>query len=530
MRTRGLSLAARVAALDEAVGAGAGRLPAADLDRARRVVAHARERLALSPDHTVVALAGSTGSGKSSLLNALAGQEIAETGVRRPTTGYPAAAVWGAEGAAELLDWLEVEARQHLDGGTAVSAGLVLLDLPDHDSVVVEHRVRAERLLDRVDLFVWVADPQKYADAALHERYLRPLAAHADVVVLVLNQVDRLTPAERDRCVADLRRLAAEDGLGRVPVLPLSAATGEGVDALLELLREAARRRVAATSRLTADVRAAAARLAHACGSGVPPRVRQAARNELVTALEEAAGVGTVVEAVRGSADRRARAATGWPPTRWLARFRPDPLRRLHLDGPAERPDLARTSLPAPGAAARARAGNAVRAYTDRATAGVPDAWVLAARTRARASATDLTDALDQAVAGTHLDVERRPTWWRAVGVVQWVLLSTLAAGLLWLAGLALLTYLGLPEPSMPVWSGLPAPTVLAVGGAAVGVLLAVGARFAGALGARRRAARARSRLRIAVGQVTDERLVVPLGEEMRALERCRAAARLAAL
>jgi len=530
MRTRGLSLAARVAALDEAVDAGSGRIPALDLAPARRVVVRARERLSLSPDHTVVALAGSTGSGKSSLLNALAGSEIAETGVRRPTTEHPAAAIWGTDAAAGLLDWLGVDDRRHLDAHAAVSAGLVLIDLPDHDSVVVEHRLRAERLLERVDLFVWVADPQKYADAALHERYLRPLAKQADVVVLALNQVDRLTPVERDACLADLRRLANQDGLGSVRVLPVSAATGEGIDALRAVLREVARRRVAVTARLTADVRAEATRLAHACGEGVPPRVRRAAREELVTALEEVAGVGIVVDAVRGSAARRARAGTGWPPTRWLVRFRSDPLRRLHLDRPAERPELARTSLRVLGAAARARAGNAVRAYTDTATAGAPDAWVLAARARARVSAAVLAGALDQAVAGTRLDAERRPTWWRAVGVVQWILFATLLAGLLWLAALALLGYFGLPDPSTAAWFGLPAPTVLAAGGAGVGMMLAVGARFAGSLGARRRATWARARLRTAVGQVTDELLVGPLSEEMRALERCRAAARLAAV
>ncbi|RYV52365.1 GTPase [Pengzhenrongella frigida] len=531
MTTRGLDLAARVAALDEAVEAAVGRLPAVDLEPARRALIHARERLALSPDHTVVALAGSTGSGKSSLLNAIAGEQIAETGVRRPTTGFPAAAVWGADGAAELLDWLGVDERRHLAGPAAEAAtGLVLIDLPDHDSVVVEHRVRAERLLERVDLFVWVADPQKYADAALHERYLQPLATHADVVVLALNQVDRLTPAERDRCVADLRRLAAEDGLAGGTVLAVSATTGEGLDELRELLRQAASRRVAATARLVADIRAEAAQIAAACGEGVPPRIRRAARDELVTAFETAAGVGVVVDAVRRSAARRARAATGWPPTRWLARFRPDPLRRLHLDGVPERPELTRSSLPGPGAAGRAQAGNAVREYTATATAGVPQVWSLAARARARAAAATLPDALDQAVTGTRLDAERVPLWWRAVGAIQWVLLAALAAGLLWLAGLVLLTYFRLPEPTTPVWFGLPAPTVLALGGAAAGILLALGARLTGTWGARRKAARARSRLRAAVGQVADERLVRPVSEEMRALERCRAASRLAAL
>jgi hypothetical protein len=210
-----------------------------------------------------------------------------------------------------------------------------------------------------------------------------------------------------------------------------------------------------------------------------------------------------------------------------LARFRADPLRRLHLDRPAERPELARTSLPEPGAAARARAAIAVREFTDAATTGAPDAWVLAAR--ARTAAVDLPGSLDQAVAGTRLDAERRPRWWRAVGAIQWLLLATLGAGLLWLTGLALLGYFGLPRPSTPTWLALPAPTLLVAGGALLGILLAIGARVAGNIAARRRAARARSRLRAAVGRVADELLVRPVAEEMSALDSCRAGALMAA-
>ncbi len=276
-----------------------------------------------------------------------------------------------------------------------------------------------------------------------------------------------------------------------------------------------------------ADVRDAARRLADACGDPVPGRVRGAARDSLVTALEEAGEVRTVVRAVHGAAVRHARAETGWPPTRWLARFRPDPLKRLHLDRTAERPDLARTSLPGAGAAARARASSAVRTYTDTATAGAPDDWALAAR--ASAGAPGLSDALDQAVAGTRLEAERRPLWWRAVGALQWLLVAAMVAGILWLGVLAGLAYLRLPEPETPLWWGLPAPTVLLAGGALLGVLVALLSRFAGSIGAARQAARARTRLRAAVAAVADARVVEPVAAELAALERCRTAARLAA-
>ncbi|MFD5332330.1 GTPase family protein, partial [Cellulosimicrobium cellulans] len=289
-----IDLAARTTALETAVRAGEGRVDSDLLADARTVVARARERAGLSADHTVVALAGATGSGKSSVFNALAGDDLATVGVQRPTTSHPLAAVWGtggvvrpasgapsgttpgAAGAGALLDWLEVRRRHEMGtpltsgdpddaragGGlrgllkgrraAEVTSGLVLLDLPDHDSVVVEHRVRAERLVERADLLVWVVDPQKYADAALHERYLRPLAGHGSVVVLVLNQVDRLSPADADACLADLRRLAAEDGLGDARVLGVSARTGQGLDELRGLLADAAARRRAANDRRAA--------------------------------------------------------------------------------------------------------------------------------------------------------------------------------------------------------------------------------------------------------------------------------------
>ena len=99
----------------------------------------------------------------------------------------------------------------------------MLLDLPDHDSTTVAHRLEVDRLVGLVDVLVWVLDPQKYADAAVHERYLRPLAGHAGVMVVVLNQADRLPAHQVDAALDDVRRLLAADGLGPVPVLATSA-------------------------------------------------------------------------------------------------------------------------------------------------------------------------------------------------------------------------------------------------------------------------------------------------------------------
>jgi hypothetical protein len=172
--------------------------------------------------------------------------------VRRPTTSHPTACVWG-DVPDELLDWLEVPRRHRtervseLDADTeAVLEGLVLLDLPDYDSTTVSNRLQVDRLVELADLVIWVADPQKYADAALHDGYLRHLADHQDVVLVVLNQVDTLDEASAAVCEADLRRLLAADGLDRVRLLTTSARTGQGVGALRRVLTDLVQARSAA--------------------------------------------------------------------------------------------------------------------------------------------------------------------------------------------------------------------------------------------------------------------------------------------
>src|SRR4051794_16095617 len=308
-----LSLADRLAALREAVEVAEGRLEVPEVGGARALLAKAGAREALG-DASVVALAGATGSGKSTLFNALSGAEVSTPGVRRPTTGVAHASVWGGDGADRLLDWLEVPRRHRiadadgrpggrtdggLDGGLD---GLVLLDLPDHDSVRLEHRLQVDRLVELVDVLVWVLDPQKYADAAVHQRYLAPMAGHAGVLLVVLNQVDRLDPAAAEVCLADLRSLLDREGLAATPVLPTAARTGAGLPQLrAELGRRVALRR-AASDRLAADARAVAGALAAHCApdAGDAPPGR-AETGELTDALADAAGVPAVVAAVARS-------------------------------------------------------------------------------------------------------------------------------------------------------------------------------------------------------------------------------------
>jgi energy-coupling factor transporter ATP-binding protein EcfA2 len=238
---------------------GAGFRPAL-LDEAESVLKRAGERLRLSGKHTVVALAGGTGSGKSTLFNALSGATFSAPGVTRPTTRHVHACVWGMQGAAPLLDWLGVQRRHRyarasvLDSGESDLDGLILLDLPDHDSVVTASMAAVDRLAKLADMVIWVLDPQKYADAAVHNRYLIPLAGHAAVFTVVLNQID-LLPAQLARdCAEDLRRLLDAEGLTDTPLLPVSARTGAGLSELRALLTETVGRNRTVGDRIAADI------------------------------------------------------------------------------------------------------------------------------------------------------------------------------------------------------------------------------------------------------------------------------------
>ncbi|SDY56436.1 GTP-binding protein EngB required for normal cell division [Geodermatophilus africanus] len=510
MRGRTPPLADRLGALREAVEVSDGRLEVPELAAARTLLAKAGAREALG-DATVVALAGATGSGKSTLFNALSGAEVSTPGIRRPTTGVAHATVWG-EPQDRLLDWLQVP-RRHRHAPEPALDGLVLLDLPDHDSVRLEHRLEVDRLVQLVDVLVWVLDPEKYADAAVHERYLVPLAGHAGVLLVVLNQIDRLDAAAARACLTDLRGLLDREGLADTPLLAVSARAGTGVGELRADLARRVTARRAATDRLAADVRGVATALAAHCGGDAGGGVGRAEREQLTDALAEAAGVPAVTAAVERSVRRSGTAATGWPLVRWTRKLRPDPLDRLHL-GQGEGEVVARTSLPAAGAVQRAGVTRAVRAAREAAGKGLPQAWRDELRRTVEVSEELLADRLDRAVAGTDLGPQRTPLWQRGVGGLQWLLALVALAGALWLLALVVLGFFQLDDVvPLPRVEGLPLPTLLLVGGLLAGALLALVARPLVGVRARRRARRAEQRLYAAVDVVGQEEVLAPMAE-----------------
>ncbi|WP_147680844.1 GTPase [Actinomyces ruminicola] len=524
---------------------GAGLLPADLLESAQTLLDRAGQRRLVAPGVQVVALLGATGSGKSSLFNALCGADLAQVAVTRPTTTQPLAALPAspspeADGAAgRLLDWLEVRERVRLPqspswGPAAVGLGdgAVLLDLPDIDSDVRSHRAVAERLAGLVDVLVWVLDPEKYADAVIHNEFIAPMAEHASVSVVVLNQVDRLHEDERAAAVADLRRLLAAEGLHDVDVIPVSARTGQGVQELRARIRAVAAAEDVIEARLAADARALAALARERIGK--QPERAHAADATTLTALEDAAcravGVDLVADAVGTSMRLEAGHRVGWLPLRWLSYLRRDPLRALHL-----RPDsndrgavpsaaAPRTSLPAPSAADDAALRAAVHMYTTARIGRLPAVVQERVTGRLGAGTERIYDSLDAAVARTDLEQTcRRPRWWGAANAMQVLLALTALIGAGWLLMLHVLDrYLLLPV-NPPRWGHVPWPTVLLLGGLLLGLLLAAVGAVMARVGAVRRTRRVRERLRHAVTEALNELLGTPLEQELARLEEVQA-------
>jgi GTPase Era involved in 16S rRNA processing len=530
---RGSDLGGRIEALQAATEAARGRLDDETVDQAQEVVERASTRLRLSADHTVVAIAGATGSGKSSTFNSLTGLELSAVGVRRPTTSWATACVWGSEGAQELLEWLGIPTRHQttrdsmldksgLLGGPREDRemeGVVLLDLPDHDSTEVAHHLEVDRIVKLADLLVWVLDPQKYADAAVHDRYFAPLASHAEVMVVVLNHIDTVPVDRRASMLADVRRLLDDDGLQQVPVIAISARHGEG---MAELRAEIARRvsnKKSNRQRLEADLRAVATRLNEECGTGKPRSLAASRVRAMEEALAESAGVPTVVAAVDRSTRMRANQATGWPVVSWLSRLRPDPVRRLHLElgeaGKHLAPRRSRTSIPQASPVQRAKVDTEVRALADDVSAGMTQPWADALRRASTSRLSEMEDRLDAEISATDLGVARIPIWAGLVRLLQWLLILAAIVGGGWTLALAASGSLG--DAAVPEYGGIDLPILLLVGGVGVGILLALLCRLLVHGTARKRAAAADRRLRAAVHDVSSELVVAPVERELEA-------------
>jgi GTP-binding protein EngB required for normal cell division len=474
MGSGGGGLSGRLTALARLVQIGGARTGQNGFDRdllrdAEQLVARAGERLRLSANHTVAILAGGTGSGKSSLFNRLAGADFSPVGVTRPVTLEPHACVWGMEGAGPLLEWLGVKHRYRYGRSSALGEGerslrgLVLLDVPDHDSVL-GGTSEVSRLVALADLMIWVLDPQKYADAAVHSRFLTPMAGHSSVMTVVLNQSDLLTTAQAEDCVSDLRRLLDSEGLQDARVHLTSARTGAGLDELRKLLVETVSARRAASERIGADLDAMIERfLPYAGGAGMagppgdaedfsdlpPPRGAEL----LAEAFAGAAGASGVGQALQSARELKAVDYVGWP-VAWIVDrvIGRDPVRKLRLGNLW---DELRAVSAGPAGAQQAEIDNALTAMGDQVGTALPQPWAHTVRAAARSRAQQIPAALGAAI-GESLPAENTVTpWWRLVAAWQGLLLGCAVIGLAWMAAIIVLGVSGMAPHAPAIFRDL---------------------------------------------------------------------------
>ena len=525
----------RALRLHDALGLGLDVIPDTVQETASATLSRVMERRQLSAEHTVIGFFGATGSGKSTLFNTIAGMPLARTAVTRPTTSEIQAAIWGRDGSEELLDWLKIENRVYPEENESIrqirtqtqnsaadfaapheivepvpgmwnklktavgrgqtrtrSGGLILLDLPDLDSVAHHHREQVERMLSYVDVLVWVLDPQKYADAAVHHDFLAPLSARGHRMVCVLNQADTLDSHEVPQVLDALTELLEADGI--TPLLitapfALSAHTGEGVSALRSLLGRVAAEKNAAYERTEAQLYAIRRDLADYQGGEAPLHEPDYAVDELTEGCFQACGAVEVLDAAEASYRRRAVANTGWIATRWVAKFRADPLKRLHLgndtagthsaseSAPQKSPmHLTASSLPPLTPAQQAALAQAARGYGESVAQNIEAPWKQRIQNAALTREQDFPEAFERAIARVDYNTTQSRFWWKLLNTVQWIAFLSLLGGVAWLTAMAFASYLQIPLPPAPVPEGspVPVPTLLLILGVLLGILGAV--------------------------------------------------------
>jgi len=586
-----------VASLKDAISYGEGRVPETVLLDAAETLERLSQRRELSTEHTVIGFFGATGSGKSTLFNAIAGQNIALSAPTRPTTSTVQAAIWEAEGSEELLDWLGIDKRVYpqtqalaaegeategnkATGGVAApnavtepapglfnrirravggrgemrtrTGGLILLDMPDFDSVTTTNRDLAARMMRYVDVLVWVVDPQKYADAVIHRDFMVPLAASGAQALCVLNQADKLAPAEVPAVLASLTRLLQAEGteahLLSAPIA-VSARTGEGVDVLRDLLAQVAAAKSLSLQRTDAQLHATASQLrTYAGGEGTVLAGAYAldAEQKLVKACYSSSQAEQVLEAATASYRRAAGQRTGWILTRWMSRLKADPLRRLHLGqqdetkstSKAEKsagmlgsdrenaPELVASSLPPLSAAQKAGMANAVRQYSKQMAARIDEPWKRSMKEAALSREAELPELLERDMVRIDYGLGRTRAPWVIFNALQWIALMSALVGVGWLTLISGMAYLQIQLPPAPTPEGspVPLPTLLLLLGVLLGIASAGVGRLLTAMGSRYYARKLRGRLQTGVEKAVQSCVVAPVQQEAKRLNAYRKA------
>lgn len=470
-RSKG-TVASAASELDQICTLASPDIDEATLSRIRQLIDITSERSEIDPTWCVIGMLGGTGAGKSSLVNALSGGEVVTAGVRRPTTNEPCAVLPVGRAPRELLGWLGVARR--VEAPRALPGDTVVIDMPDIDSIETGHADIAERLALRVDALVVVVNPQKYADARLHDEWLARLrSSHASVTV-VLTHIDTVGAAEREAIERDLRRLLCERGMEDTTVLSVASTTGEGMPALVKHLSKETERVSRQAARARQGLREAAVLIRDAVG--IDGTVRgietDGMASDLCSAAADLAGAPIIAEAVAASTMRAGRRAGGWLPLRWIARLGADPLRRLHLDEDSRVEGATTPTLPTRSPSDEASFVNAVRREVGEHSSGRPPAWRARLVERALAGARDVPAAAHREVADNMRVATGAPAAARFLGGLQMLAWVVCLVGAAWI-GLAHLGRAVLIDLQVPALGPVPTPTALVCVSLLVTVILA---------------------------------------------------------
>jgi GTP-binding protein EngB required for normal cell division len=251
-------------AIDLVIARAAGVVPSEVVNHADQLAGEIRERRGFLGETLVLAIAGGTGTGKSSLVNALAGEIITSVSVLRPHTDEPFAVIpENPEPAVTvLLDTLGIAYRHEHAAFTRTA----IIDLPDVDSIADWHRERVEDLIPRVDGVIWLFDPDKYRDPIVHDEFLARLAEHRSQFIFALNKIDKLRPDDLQTVRQDLLDTLGADGYDR-PALFAMAADPPGVAPRgIDLFREHVTERIDTKTVMLRKVIGDAARIVRVIG------------------------------------------------------------------------------------------------------------------------------------------------------------------------------------------------------------------------------------------------------------------------
>lgn len=406
-------------------------------------------------DWTLVVLVGSSGTGKSSLLNCLTGKRTTPVGNIRPTTTEIRGFTKDPEGARDFGDYLGIPLVSPVPDTTEphLPDNLVVVEAPDRRLLTDDCPDlvgTVENLLDAADLIVWVTEPQKYADVDFLQDLQRWADSHSSLVVLT--HTDMLATDALEEVKTDLQRIITTRGLElrllttsiyqdaslsefRQTVQMASAPPESDYRAMQTKLRKIAKR-INSEAQLGREIDSPAARL----------------ETEFCDAITQACGKANVEQQLHHDYLSGSRPLVVPAPVTWLAGLKPNHQKTSftpHLAGVLE-------------------VQKAAKSYAQQTAPGFPRIWQSFLMRRAGRHSETLVSALNLATTSWDVPRVKRQLWWRLWWLLQWLCNVLAVIGFVWLL-IWLVCLLG--GVTLP---GAIGPVPLAPLAFIVGILLAV--------------------------------------------------------